>query len=204
MYKGERVNSISHLVGASLSLVGWILLSVFSSLTGDPWKIVGCTVYGFTLFIMYLSSTLYHSLQGRAKEVFQVFDHISIYLLIAGTYTPFTLVPLRGTMGWVIFGLVWGIAVVGIIFKSFMTGKYDRLSTLLYVLAGWTILLDISHMYEVFPRTGFYWLFSGGVLYTGGAVFYLKDSLPRNHEIWHFFVLGASICHFICIFFYLI
>lgn len=204
MYKGEKINSISHLVGASLSLIGWVLLIIFSSLTGDPWKIVSCTIYGFCLFILYLSSTLYHSLQGKAKSVFQIFDHISIYLLIAGSYTPLTLVTLRGTMGWIIFGLVWGVTIIGIIFKAIWTGKFDTLSTAFYVLAGWTILLDISELYKVFPRHGFYWIFSGGVLYTVGALFYLKESIPRNHEIWHFFVLAASICHYIAIFFYLI
>ncbi|MBP7280944.1 MAG: hemolysin III family protein [Leptospiraceae bacterium] len=204
MYKGEKINSISHLVGASLSLVGWILLIIFSSLTGDPWKIVGCTIYGFSLFFMYLFSTLYHSFKGRAKTVFQIFDHIAIYILIAGTYTPITLVTLRGKMGWIIFGLVWGIALVGTIFKTVWTGKSDRISTAFYVLAGWTILLDITELYEKFPRDGFYWIFAGGVLYTVGAFFYLKDSMRRNHEIWHFFVLFASICHYVAIFFYLI
>jgi hemolysin III len=204
MYKGEKINSISHLVGAVLSLAGWVLLIVFSSLTGDPWKIVGCTVYGFTLFFMYLSSTLYHSLRGKAKRVFHIFDHISIYFLIAGSYTPLALVTLRGTIGWVIFGLVWGIAAIGIFIKSMWTGEFDRISTMFYLLAGWTILIDITELYEKFPRLGFYWIFAGGVLYTVGALFYLRDSMPRNHEIWHFFVLGASLCHFVAVFFYLI
>ena len=153
---------------------------------------------------MYLFSTLYHSFKGKAKAIFQIFDHIAIYILIAGTYTLITLVTLLGKMGWIIFGLVWGIAFVGTIFKTVWTGRFDRISTAFYVLAGWTILLDISELYEKFPRDGFYWIFAGGVLYTVGAFFYLKDSMKRNHEIWHFFVLGASICHFIAIFFYLI
>jgi hemolysin III len=204
MYKGEKINSISHLVGAVFSLAGWVLLIVFSSLTGDAWKIVSCTIYGFALLFLFLFSTLYHSFQGRAKQVFRVFDHIAIYVLIAGTYTPFTLVTLRGTSGWIIFGLVWGITVMGIIYESIWIGKFRKLSTVFYVLAGWTILIDIKTLYEIFPRIGYYWIVAGGLFYTVGAVFYVKKSIPRNHEIWHFFVLFAALSHFIAIFFYLI
>ncbi|MCB1194242.1 MAG: hemolysin III family protein [Leptospiraceae bacterium] len=204
MYKGEKINSITHLVGASLSLVAWTLLVVFSSLTGDTLKIISCTIYGFTLFILYLSSTLYHSFKGKAKRVFRFFDHSSIFLLIAGTYTPPALVIIQGTMGWVIIGLVWGFAVVGIIFKSIWIDKFDLLSTFFYLLCGWTILIDFKNFYQKFPTGGFVWLVIGGALYTIGAFFYAVDRIPRNHEIWHFFVLFASTAHFFSIFFYVI
>ena len=207
MYKGERINSISHLVGASLSLIAWGLLIGFSSYTGDPWKIVSATVYGFSLFFLYLNSTLYHSFKkdSTAKKVFQRFDHISVYILIAGSYTPYTLVVLRQDMGWIIFGIVWGIALVGTIFKSIWGGeKFNLISTLFYLLAGWAIVLDIKNVYLKLPQEGFVWLFAGGISYTVGAIFYLKENIPRNHEVWHFFVLIGSICQFISIFFYVI
>lgn len=204
MYKGEKINSISHLVGASLSLVAWTLLIVFSSMTGDPVKIISSTIYGFTLFILYLSSTLYHSLKGKAKRVFRIFDHSSIFLLIAGTYTPYSLVVIQGKMGWIIFGIVWSFAVIGIVFKSIWIDKYDLPSTLFYLLCGWTILIDIKNFYEKIPTPGFIWLLIGGALYTIGAIFYAMDRIPRNHEIWHFFVLFASSAQFVSIFFYVI
>jgi hemolysin III len=205
MFKGERINSISHLVGAVFSLVGAVLLIVYSSFTKDPYKIVGCTIYGVSLLIMYISSTLYHSLKNtNKKQLFQKFDHISIYILIAGTYTPFTLVTLRDKLGWTMFGIVWAIAVVGTIFKSIYGNKYDILSTLGYLLAGWVILIDIQSLKEIFHPSGFLWLIIGGAFYTVGAVFYLIEKLPRNHEIWHFFVLAASLSHFISVFFYII
>lgn len=205
MYKGEKLNSISHLVGAVLALAAMVLLIVFSSLTGDVWKIVSCTIYGFTLFLMFLMSTLYHSLKGKAKNVFRIFDHISIYLLIAGTYTPFCLVVLRPSLGWWIFGAVWGVAVFGVIFKSIMVDRFELISTLLYVLAGWTIIVDISYVLEVFPWWGLFWVAAGGVFYTVGAIFFMMDEkLPRNHEIWHFMILAASACQFVSVFYYII
>lgn len=204
MYQGERINSISHLVGASLSLVGFVLLVAFSSLTGNPWKVVSCTIYGLTLLLMYIFSTLYHSFRGKPKEIFQVFDHIAIYLLIAGTYTPFALVTLRETTGWYIFSVVWTIAIVGIVLKSIWIKKYNLFFTMGYLVAGWTILPEITTIYQIFPRPGFYLMLSGGLCYTVGAIFYLIDRMPLNHEIWHFFVLAASILHYLAIFFYLI
>ena len=208
MYPGEKINSISHLVGASSSLIAWGILIGFSSYTRDPWKITSATVYGFSLFFLYLNSTLYHSFkkESTAKKVFQRFDHISIYYLIAGTYTPYTLVVLREDgLGWVIFSIVWGIALIGTIFKSIWGGeKFNSISTLFYVLAGWAILIDIKTVYNKLPPFGFYWLFAGGLFYTIGAFFYLKEDLPRNHEIWHFFVLGGSVCQFVSVFFYVI
>ncbi|MCB1309074.1 MAG: hemolysin III family protein [Leptospiraceae bacterium] len=205
MYKGEKINSISHLVGAALSLGGWVVLIVFASLTGDKWRIISAVIYGFTLFLMFLFSTLYHSFRNRPKYVFRILDHIAIYLLIAGTYTPFCLVLLRDGSGWLIMGLVWGLAVIGIVFKSLFVEKFELASTAIYVLAGWTILLDIGTVWNALPFGGLLFLVLGGALYTIGAVFFLMDNiLPRNHEIWHFLILSAALAHYCCVFFYVI
>ena len=204
MYKGEKINSISHLVGASLALIGWILLIVFAGFTGDPWKIVSASIYGLCLFLMFFFSTMYHSFQGTPKKIFQIFDHIAIFLLIAGTYTPFTLVLMRNGMGWWIFGLVWGLAAVGITFKAVFGMRYNLVSTIFYVICGWTIALDIGSLTAALPFAGVAWLIAGGAIYTVGAFFYLKDNMRRNHEIWHFFIMFAAIAHYICVFFYVI
>ena len=204
MYKGEKLNAISHLVGAALALIGMVLLVVFASLTGDHWKIASVTIYGACLFLMFLFSTLYHSFRGKTRDVFQRLDHIGIFLLIAGTYTPYTLILMRETSGFLILGLVWGLAVCGITFKSIYGSRYNTVTTLFYLLCGWTIALDFTGVRQALPDAGFYWLAAGGLIYTGGAFFYLKESLPRNHEIWHFFVLAAAVCHFISIFFFVI
>lgn len=204
MYRGERINSISHLVGASLALVGLVLLAVFSAVSQDAWKLTSALVYGLTLFLMFLFSTLFHSLRGTPKVVFQRLDHVAIYWLIAGTYTPYCLVTLREERGWLLFGIVWGIAVLGTLFKSVFGPRYSHASTLLYLAAGWTILLDISALYQRMDPAGFAWLLVGGVLYTIGAVFYVSDKIPRNHEVWHFFVLAAAVCHCVSILVYVV
>ncbi len=204
MYKGEKINSISHLVGASLALVGMVLLIVFASLTGDPWKIGSAIVYGLSLFLMFLFSTLYHSFRGTAKVVFQRLDHVGIYLLIAGTYTPYCLLVLRESAGFRVLIAVWSIAAFGIAFKSVFGPRFNLVSTLLYVACGWTIVIDFSALLENFGGAGFYWLLSGGLLYTVGAFFFLNDSIRRNHEIWHFFVLAAAACHFVSVFFFVL
>ncbi len=204
MYKGEKINSISHLVGASLALVGMVVLIVFAALSGNGWKLGSAITYGLCLFLMFLFSTLYHSFRGTPKAVFQRFDHIGIYLLIAGTYTPFCLVTLRDSAGPRIFFVVWSVAIFGITFKSIFGPRYNLISTLLYVACGWTIALDLGTLLERFTGPGFYWLLAGGLLYTVGAFFFLKDSLPRNHEVWHFFVLAAAACHFVSVFFFVL
>ena len=204
MYKGEKLNSISHLVGASLALGGWVVLIVFGALSGDGWKLASSIVYGLCLFLMFLFSTLYHSFRGTPKQVFQVFDHVAIFLLIAGTYTPYTLVVLRDTSGWLIFGLVWGFAAIGITFKSVFGDRWNLVSTLFYLVCGWTIAIDIGGLYAVFDRVGFYWLVAGGIIYSVGAFFFLNDRIKRNHEIWHFFILAAASCHYVSVFFYII
>ncbi len=204
MYKGEKINSISHLVGAAFALVGWFLLVAFAARTGDFWKIVSAIIYGLCLFLMFLFSTLYHSFRGTPKKVFQVFDHIAIFLLIAGTYTPFTLVLLRETSGWLIFALVWTLATIGITFKAVFRERWNLVSTIFYLLCGWTVVIDFEGMRVNLSQEGFFWLAAGGIVYSAGAFFYLFEKIPRNHEIWHFFILAAAACHWIAVFFYVI
>lgn len=205
MYRGERFNSISHLVGAVFSLAALVLLVVSTSRQGDPWKIVSCTIYGASLFLLYTSSTLYHSFQGRSKMLFRTFDHLSIYLLIAGTYTPLTLVTLRGGWGWSLFGVVWGLALVGIGLESFSNERKSLLTMVIYVLMGWLILIALKPLIELLPTMGFIWLVLGGIFYTVGIAFYVFDGRVRHfHGVWHLFVLAGSLSHFFAMFFYVI
>ncbi len=204
--KGEEIaNSVTHGIGVIVSIAGLVLLIVFSALYGNAWHIVSSSVYGTSLLILYLSSTLYHSLQGkRAKSFFRIMDHSSIFILIAGTYTPFTLVSLNGPWGWSIFGLIWGLAVLGIIFKVFFTGRYGFLSTLLYVLMGWMIVIAVKPVIEAVPTGGLILLLSGGLCYTAGLIFYAWKKLKYAHTIWHLFVIGGSALHYFAVMFYVI
>ena len=204
MYKGEKINSISHLVGASLSLAALVLLVIKGVESGDSYKLTSAIIYGIGQFLMFLFSTLYHSFKGTPKAVFQRFDHIGIFLLIAGTYTPFTLVLMRETSGTMILSVVWGLAAFGITFKAVFGPRYNLVSTLFYLLCGWAIALDIPGLRASLSGPAMNWLIAGGLVYSLGAIFYLKDSLPRNHEIWHFFVMGAAMCHFAGIYFYVL
>jgi hemolysin III len=196
--KGEEIaNAITHGVGAALAVAALVILIVFSVLYGTVWHVVSFSIFGATLVILYLESTLYHSITNRrAKRLFRKFDHMSIFLLIAGTYTPFCFTVLRGTIGWAIFSIVWGSTIVGIVMKAFFTGKKDNLSTFLYVVMGWLITIAIKTMYLSMTFSGFVLLVAGGVLYTVGALFYSWDKLKFNHGIWHLFVIGGSVCHF--------
>ncbi len=205
MYPGERFNSISHLIGAALALAALIVLVVFASLQGDPWKIVSFSIYGATLFLLYTLSTLYHSLHGRAKLVFQKLDHAAIYLLIAGSYTPFTLVTLRGPWGWALFGVVWALAIIGIVIDSLHRNGPRIYQIIIYLLMGWVILVALYPLIQNLPTGGLVWLVVGGLCYTGGMVFYaLDEKLNHAHGIWHLFVLGGSICHFLAILLYVL
>lgn len=205
MYKGEKFNSISHLVGSIFALVGLVLLIVMSSLQGDPWKIVSLSIYGTTLLVLYINSTLYHSFRGRLKKLFQRFDHISIYLLIAGTYTPLTLVTLRGGWGWSLFGIVWGLAIVGIILELVFTKRKQGLAIAIYILMGWLVLIALAPLLQIFPTMALAGLVGGGLFYTGGVAFYvLDDRVKHFHGIWHLFVLTGSICHFLTILFFVL
>ena len=201
----EIINSIIHGIGVLVSLAGLVLLIVFSSLYGTTSHIVSCTVFGFTLVLLYTASTLYHSFrQPRIKHVFKIIDHSCIYVLIAGTYTPFMLVTVRGVLGWTIFGIVWSLAVLGILFKTFFIHRFKILSTLAYILMGWLVIIAIKPIFQTLTGGAIFWLVSGGLAYTFGTIFYAWKKLPFNHAIWHSFVLAGSICHFFAVLFYVV
>jgi hemolysin III len=205
MYHGERFNGISHLIGAALALAGLVVLVWFASLQGDPWKIVSFSIYGTTLFLLYTMSTLYHSLRGRAKQIFQKLDHVAIYLLIAGSYTPFTLVTLRGAWGWTLFVIIWGLAIVGIVVDSRHKEGSRALQMVIYLLMGWLVLVALYPLIQALPAGALALLVLGGVLYTSGMIFYaLDESMKHAHGIWHLFVLGGSISHFLVMLFYVL
>lgn len=200
MYYGERFNGYSHLAGALLALLGSIVLVVLGSLTGNIWKIVSFAIYGSTLVLLYSFSTLYHSTRGRLKQIFRKLDHQSIYLLIAGTYTPFTLVSLQGPWGWSLFATVWVLAIIGIA-QEFWLGKGARkLSLVIYLLMGWLAVIATVPLIEALSLSGFAWIAAGGVVYTAGVVFYLYDEkFAHWHGIWHLFVIGGSALHYLAI-----
>lgn len=207
MYKGEWFNSITHLIGAALALIGLVLLVVSAARQGDPWKIVSFSIYGSTLLLLYTFSTLYHSLKGKTKKVFHKLDHLAIYLLIAGNYTPFTLITLRGVWGWSIFGAVWGLAIAGIILDSLpQKGQGQRiLPLIIYIFMGWLIIIALKPLLRNLTLTGLVWLLTGGVFYTVGVIFYFFDERVRHfHGIWHLFVLAGSIIHYFTVFFYVV
>ena len=203
---GEEIaNSVTHGIGAALSVAGLILLVVLSANDGDVWRVVSFSVYGSTLVILYLASTLYHSFQNpRVKRVFRVFDHASIYLLIAGSYTPVLLVSMRGAWGWSLFGVVWGLALLGVAFKVIFIGRCEVLATAAFVLMGWLVVIAFKEMRVRVPPGGIALLIAGGLVYTLGVIFYAWEKLPFNHAIWHLFVLGGSICHFFAVLFYIL
>jgi len=201
----EVANSITHGVGAALSIAGLILLIVYSSTYGDTWHIVSCTIYGITLILLYTASTLYHSLPFPAlKGLLRAFDHSAIYLLIAGTYTPFMLVNLRGPWGWSLFGTIWGIAILGIILKTTRFGRRPGVSLAFYLTMGWIVIIAIKPLIAVLDPGGLKLLVLGGLAYTGGVIFYVWEKLPYSHAIWHLFVLAGSAFHFFAILFYVI
>jgi hemolysin III len=205
MYHGERFNSISHLVGAALALIGMVLLVGYASEQGDPWKIASFSIYGVSLFLLYSLSTLYHSLRGRAKKIFQKLDHVAIYLLIAGTYTPFTLVTLRGTWGWTLFLVIWGLAILGIFIDSRHKDGSRAIQMVIYLLMGWLVLIAMEPLVQALPTGALVLLVLGGVFYTSGIVFYVTDGRVKHaHGIWHLFVLAGSISHYLAILFYIL
>lgn len=203
--KGEEItNAILHGIGLGLAIAALVVLVVLAKIYGDIWYVVSFSIYGSTLVILYLSSTLYHSFpEGRVKNIFEIFDHSAIYLLIAGTYTPMTLISLRGSLGWSIFGIVWGIAIVGIVFKVFWVKKFVVFSTLLYIVMGWLIIIAIKPLLAAMNKMSIIFLVSGGILYTVGTIFYVWRRMKYHHAIWHLFVLGGSVCHFFTILFLL-
>ena len=200
MYHGEKFNAITHLAGALLALAGAVVLIVLAAQEGDPWKVVSVSIYGATLVLLYSFSTLYHSLRGRAKNVLRELDHHSIYLLIAGSYTPFCLVTLRGPWGWSLFGVVWGLAVLGSLQELWLKNSARILSVVIYIVMGWVALVALIQLLHALGPAGFAWLVAGGLFYTIGIVFYVIDTrLKHAHGIWHLFVLAGSASHYVAI-----
>jgi hemolysin III len=194
--KEELANAITHGLGAVLAIAGLVLLIVLAVINGSTLQVVSFTVFGATMVMLYLASTLYHSIpHQRAKVFFRKVDHMSIFLLIAGTYTPFCL-SLHNWIGWTMFGLIWGCALVGIVLKAFFTGKKELLSTILYVVMGWLGILIFKQLYDTIPFSSFVFLILGGVFYTAGTFFFIKDKTRYFHSIWHLFVLAGSTAHF--------
>lgn len=193
----EIANAITHGLGAAFAAAGLVALVVVTSLAGDPWRIVATSIYGASAVALFAASTVYHWLEApRAKRVFQVLDHAAIFLLIAGTYTPFSLVTLRGPWGWSLFGVVWGIAVLGVCFESLWLGKFPRLSMALYLVMGWVGVVAAVPIWRALPISGLGWLASGGLAYTAGVVFFVWERLPFHHTLWHLCVLLGAACHF--------
>lgn len=202
--KEEIANAITHGIGVIFSIAALVLLVVFAAKYKDAWYVVSYSIYGSTLIILYLCSTLYHSFTNqKVKKIFRKFDHSSIFLLIAGTYTPFTLTILRGKLGWSILGIIWGITIIGIVLKIVCFDKVEKISTLLYIAMGWVIVVALKSIAEALPIKGIILLIAGGLIYTLGCIFYVRDKMPYNHAIWHMFVLGGSVCHFFSILLYL-
>jgi hemolysin III len=200
MYYGEKFNALTHLVGAVLALAGTVVLIVVAARDGDPWKIVSVSIYGATLVLLYSFSTAYHSLRGRAKNILRELDHHSIYFLIAGSYTPFCLVTLRGPWGWSLFGGVWGLAVLGSLQELRRNTGARILSVVIYVLMGWVALVALIPLLHALGTDGFAWVVAGGLFYTIGIVFYGLDTrLAHAHGIWHLFVLAGSAAHYVAI-----
>ncbi len=197
-------NSITHGVGAALAIAGAVYLIVVST-RGSAWVVASCSIFAGTLVLVYICSTLYHSLvRTRARHVFHVLDHGAIYLLIAGTYTPFTLVSLRGAVGWTLFGIVWSLAIAGVIFKSFAVGRFAVASAVVYLFQGWVVIFAVRPLMHAISPQGLMWLGAGGLAYTFGVVFFAMDRIPYFHAAWHLFVLAGSVAHYIAILFYVV
>ncbi|AZS16142.1 PAQR family membrane homeostasis protein TrhA [Paenibacillus lutimineralis] len=201
----EVANAITHGIGAMLSLAGLVLLIVFSSLKGTAWHIVSFTIYGVSMLLLYVCSTLVHSFkEGKVKDLFEFFDHSSIYLFIAGTYTPLLLIAVRGPLGWSLFGIVWGIALLGVLFKAFFVKRFLFMSTIFYLIMGWLIIIAWGPLTAAIPQPGIVLIVTGGILYTLGTIFYVWRIFPYHHAIWHLFVLAGSVTHFFAILLYLL
>lgn len=196
----ERLSALTHGVGALLALAGGTILVALAALHGDGWRLAAAIVFSISLLLLYSASTLYHAIQDpRAKPALKVFDHCAIYLLIAGTYTPFTLIGLRGEVGRNLFIAIWSLAAAGIAFKLFFTGRFKLLSTLVYVAMGWLVLLAIKPVWQALDAWTLGWLLAGGVAYTLGTVFYHRPSMRYSHAVWHLFVIAGSTCHYIAV-----
>jgi hemolysin III len=198
--RDEIASALTHGLGAAVALAGGAVLITLAAIHGDGWQLAGAIVFGIALLLLYTASTLYHAIQHPvAKGRLKVFDHCAIYLLIAGTYTPFTLVGLRGPWGWGLFAAIWTLAVAGVVFKLFYTGRFKRLSTLVYVAMGWLVLVAFRPMLSSLDGWTIGWLLAGGAFYTLGTFFYHRETLPYAHAIWHLFVIGGSVCHYVAV-----
>ncbi|MBV2204562.1 MAG: hemolysin III family protein [Pseudomonas sp.] len=205
MYHGERFNAWTHLVGALLACLGAIWLQVLAALGGSLAEMVSVAIYGISLVLLYSISTLYHSLRGRAKVIMRKLDHLSIYLLIAGSYTPFCLVTLAGPWGWTLFGVVWGLALLGMLQEIKPRSEARVLSLVIYAVMGWIVLVAVKPLLAALGSAGFAWLLAGGICYTVGIVFFVFDERFRHwHGIWHLLVMGGSLLHFIAVLFYVL
>lgn len=200
----EILHSITHGIGTALAVAGLIVLVVLAAQGGDAWRIVSFSIYGGSLTLLYLASTLYHSFQNeRIKRFFRNLDHLSIFLLIAGTYTPVTLISLRGAWGWTLFGLIWGFAACGIVYELLFLGRYKWITVTIYLGMGWLAIIAIKPMLTMAPIGLFCWILTGGLCYTAGVLFYVRKNMQYHHVLWHLFVLFGSACHFLGFFFYL-
>ena len=198
--RDEIANALTHGLGAAAALAGGAVLITLAAIHGDGWQLAGAIVFGITLLLLYTASTLYHAIQHPiAKGRLKVFDHCAIYLLIAGTYTPFTLIGLRGPWGWGLFAAIWTLAIFGVVFKLFYTGRFKKLSTLIYIAMGWLVLVAAKPMLSSLDGWTLGWLLAGGVFYTLGTVFYHRESIPYAHAIWHLYCIAGSVCHYVAV-----
>lgn len=201
----ELANCVTHGVGLALSVAGFVALVLLAWAHGDAWHLVSCGVYGASLVALYLASTLYHGARApRAKSLLQVLDHCGIYLLIAGTYTPFTLITLRGSWGWTLFGLVWGLSLAGILFRLVFGERYRPVAVASYVMLGWLCVIAVKPILTLVPLGALAWIAAGGLAYTTGVFFFAAKRIPHHHAIWHLFVLGGSVCHYIAVVLYVL
>ncbi|CAN4278253.1 hemolysin III family protein [Pseudoxanthomonas sp. LjRoot125] len=198
--RDEIASALTHGLGAVAALAGGAVLITLAAIYGDGWQLGASIVFGITLLLLYTASTLYHAIQHPvAKGRLKVFDHCAIYLLIAGTYTPFTLIGLRGPWGWGLFAAIWTLAIAGVVFKLFYTGRFKLLSTIIYIAMGWLVVVAIKPMLQSIDGWTLGWLFAGGLFYTLGTFFYHRESIRYSHAIWHLFVIGGSVCHFVAV-----
>ncbi|NOU64997.1 hemolysin III family protein [Paenibacillus sp. LMG 31461] len=201
--KEEKANAITHGIGVVLSIAALVLLITQACAHGNAWHIVSFSIFGTALVLLYSCSTLLHSVtESKTKDIFEVLDHSAIYVLIAGSYTPYLLVTLRGALGWTFFGVIWGLALIGIVLKLFYVKRFVLVSTLCYIVMGWLIVIAFKPLYAQLPLGGIVWLVAGGLFYTLGSIFYVWRRIPYHHAIWHVFVLAGSACHFISVFGY--
>jgi hemolysin III len=197
----EFASALTHGLGATAALAGGAVLITLAALYGDHWQLIASVVFGTSLLLLYVASTLYHAIQHPiVKARLKVFDHCAIYLLIAGTYTPFTLIGLRGQVGWLLFAAIWTLALFGVVFKLFYTGRFKLLSTLIYIAMGWLVILAVKPLLAALDNWTFGWLLAGGIFYTLGTVFYHRPALHYSHAVWHLFVIAGSVCHYVAVF----